>query len=210
VALERGIDAAVASRNLIAFEKAPQDARKRIVGVVDEIARALQGRHVFDLTGVANDACAKLMFDAEKTSRKALADAAGWLMPSLLRARRQPVSLMVAALFPIIYRELAQADDVPDLFRFIPFFDWDRCKSARHELVNAFISSSWNAGDLALTACRCGDIAKILKRVVKSNGGEEYLKRIENDLARLNEDSRRVVKRVIADIRLDRSYKIDW
>jgi hypothetical protein len=98
-------------------------ARKRIVGAVGEIARALQGRRVIDLTQVANDACANLMFDAEKTSRNALVDAAGWLMPSLLSARRQPVSLMIAALFPIIYGELAKADDVPDLLKFIPFFD---------------------------------------------------------------------------------------
>lgn len=208
--LERGIDAEIAVRNLIVFEKAPSAARKRIVGAVDEIARALQGRHVTDLAEVANDACARLMFDAEKTSPKALIDAAGLLMPSLLRARRQPVSLMIAALFPITYRELAKSDDVPDLLKFVPFFDWDRCKTARNELVNAFILSSWNAGDLALTACRCGDVAKILKRVANSYGGEEYLARIENDLGRLDDDARRFVKRLVAEIRADKSFKAGW
>lgn len=203
--LERGIDSEVASRNLIVFEKAPSAARKRIVGAVDEIARVLQGRHAIDLAEAANDACARLIFDAEKTSHKALADAAGRLMPSLLSARRQPVSLMIAALFPIIYRELAKADDVPDLLKFIVFFDWDRCKTARHELVETFMSSTWRAGDLALTAYRCGDVAKILKRVARSYGGKEYLARIENDLGRLSDDSRRVVKRAIDEIRSDRS-----
>lgn len=208
--LERDCDTAVASRNLIAFERAPTAARTRIVGAVDEIARALQGRHVIDLAEAANDACARLMFDAEKTSRKALVEAAGWLMPSLLRARRQPVSLMIAALFPMIYRELAKADDLPDLLKFVPFFDWDRCKTARRELVDAFMSSSWHAGDLALTASRCGDVALFLKRVVKSYGGEEYLVRIENDLGRLDDDGQRVIKSTIAEIRSDRSPKFDW
>ncbi|UCV07032.1 hypothetical protein [Dechloromonas denitrificans] len=208
--LGRGIDTDIASRNLIVFEKAPFAARKTIVGVVDEIARTLQGRLDIDLTQAANDACARLMFDAEKVSRTALVDAAGWLMPSLLRARRQPVSLVIAALFPMIYRVLEKADDVPDLLKFVPFFDWDRCKTARRELVDAFMSSSWSAGDLALTAYRCDDIARILKRVAKSCGGEEYLARIENDLGRLSEDGRRVVKRVIAEIRSDRSNKFDW
>jgi hypothetical protein len=104
------------------------------------------------------------------------------LMSSLFHARRQPVSRMIAALFPMIYQELAKADDIPDLLKFIPFLDWDRCNTARHELVTAFMSSSWRAGDLALTACRCGDIATILKRVARSYGGEEYLARIENNL----------------------------
>lgn len=205
--LERSINAEVASRNLIIFEKAPSPARKCIVGAVDEIARVLQGRHAFDLAEAANAACARLMFDAEKTSRKALLDAAGRLMPSLLRTRHQPVSLMIAALFPMIYWELAKSDDVPDLLKFFTFFDWDRCKSARRELVDAFMSSSWHAGDLALTACRCGDVALILKRVAKSYGGEEYLARIENDLGRLNDDGRRVVTRTIAEIRSDRPHK---
>lgn len=208
--LERGIDAEVASRNMIVFETAQPAARTCIVGAVDEIARALQGRHVIDLAEAANDACARLMFDAERTSHKALVDAAGWLIPSLLHARRQPVSLMIVALFPMIYRELAKTDDVPDLLKFVPFFDWDRCKSARHELVDAFMSSSWNAGDLALAACRCGDVRRILKRVAKSYGGEEYLARIENDLGRLNDDERRMVKHTIAEIRSDTSYKFDW
>ncbi|KVN70537.1 hypothetical protein WM03_08580 [Burkholderia ubonensis] len=210
VGLERDRDAAVASRNLIVFEKAPAAARTCIVEAVDKIACVLQGRHATDLTEAANDACARLMFDAEKTSRKALVDAAGWLIQSLLHARRQPVSLMIAALFPVIYQELAKADDVPDFLKFVPFFDWDRCKTARRELVNAFMSSSWKAGDLALTACRSGDIAKILKRVAASYGGEEYLTRIKSDLGRLNDDDRREVKRTIDEIRSDRSYKFDW
>lgn len=210
VGLGRDCAAAVASRNLIVFERAPSAARSCIVGAIDEIARALQGRPLVDLAKEANDACARLMFDAENTSRNALVDAAGWLMPSLLRARRQPVSLMIAALFPVIYRELAKANDVPDLLKVFPFFDWDRCKTARRELVDAFMSSSWHAGDLALTACRCGDVARILKRVAKSHGGEEYLARIENDLGRLNDDGRSAVMRTISEIRSDRSYKFDW
>ncbi len=200
-ALERGIDAEVASRNLIAFNKAPPAARKRIVGAVDEIARALHGRRAIDLTEVANDAGAWLMFDAEDTSRKALVDAAAWLTPSLLRARHQPVSLLIAALFPIVYREQAKSDDTSDFLRFIPFLEWDRCRAARHELVEAFMSSSWKAGNLALTACRCRDTTKILERVLWSSRGEEYLARIENDLGRLDDESRRLVKRTIAEIR---------
>lgn len=208
--LERGVDVEVAIRNLLVFERAPSTARQRIVQAVDEIARSLQGRHVIDLNQAAYDACARIMFDAEKDSPEALLDAARWLMPSLLSATRQPVSLMLAALFPKVYQELAKSADVPDLMKFMPFFDWDRCKTARSALVSAFMSSSWRAGDLAITACLCGEVEKILQRVAVSNGGEAYLTRIESDLGRLNDSGQRVVKRAIAEIRADKSYKIGW
>lgn len=205
--LEQRVSAEVAIRNIIAFDKAPTSVRKRIVVAVDEIARALRGRYLIDLSEAANDACARLMLDAEKTSSKALVDAAGLLMPSLLRARQQPVSPLIAALFPIIYRELAKEDDVPELLKFIPFFDWDRCKTARHELVSAFMSSSWKAGDLALIACRCKDIPKILMGVSRSYGGEDYLMRIKNDLGRLDADDRRRVEHFIDKFRAGKSHK---
>lgn len=38
--------------------------------------------------------------------------------------------------------------DVPDLLKFVPFIDWDRCKSARREFVSAFMSSSRAPADL--------------------------------------------------------------
>ena len=170
----------------------------------DEIARVLQERYSCDLAEEANDACARLIFDAVKTSYISLIEPAGRLMPLLLSSRHKPVSLMIAALFPIIYRELAKADDVPDILKFIPFFDWDRCKNARHGLVEAFMSSNWRAGDLALTAYRCGDVGKILERVAKSPGGEEYLSRVENDLGRLSADVQRFVGRTIDELRSHR------
>lgn len=207
VGLERDNDADVANRNLVAFERAPSAARARIVEAVDEIGRVLQGRRTIDLTVEANDACARLMIDAEKTSYEALINAAGWLLPSLLRSRSQSVSLLIAALFPAVYRELAKADEVPSLLKLVPFYDWDRCKAARNELVDAFMSSSWSPGDLALTAYRCEDVARILMRVAKSFGGEEYLGRIERDLGHLNNDGKRAVKHAIAEIRSDESHK---
>lgn len=207
VGLGDGLDAEIATRNMIAFEKSPLGARKRLVEAIDEIAWVIRGRTDIDLAEEACDACAKLMFDAEKTSRKSLIEAAGLLMPSLLRARRQPVSLMVAALFPVIYEELAKADDVPSLLMFIPFFDWDRCKAARREVVNSFMSSSWRAGDLALTACRCGDLVKILKQVYRCYGGEKYLIQIEDDLDRFDREVQHLVRSVIAEILLSQSSK---
>ena len=151
------------------------------------------------------------MFEAEKTAPRALLDASGRLMPMLMRHPREPVSLMVAAAFPMVYRELAKEDDVPDLLKFIPFLDWDRCKAARHELVSTFMSSSfWSPADLALTACRCGDVGKILRRTAKSYGGEEYIERLTREAGRLPDECRLTVERTISHIRSDPSAKFDW
>lgn len=199
--LGRDCGAALVSRNLVAFESAPTAARTRFVDAVAEIARALQGRKIIDLSESASDACARIMGDAENASPKALSEAAGWLMPSLLEARQCPVSLMVATLFPIIYRELGESHEVPDFLRFVLFFDFDRHKTAARELVDAFMASSWPAGDLAMTACRCGDVAIFLKRVAKSYDGEKYLMKIEDDLGRLSGHDQRLVKATIAEVR---------
>lgn len=207
VGLERGIETEVAIRNLIVFERAPSSAREHVVQAVDEVARAIQGRRPLDLNEPAYDACARIMFDAEKAAPKELHDAANWLMPSLLRAGRQPVSLLVAALFPMNYRELISADNSPSIFKLVSLFDLDRGRIARSELVNTFMASSWRAGDLALTALRCGDIERILKQVATSYGGGAYLARIESDLGRLEQKHQYQVVRKINEIRSGKSQK---
>lgn len=199
--LNHSIEAGVASRNLIIFDKANPVVRESIVVKIDVVARILLERGGMDLTEAANDACAKLMFDAEDLSRNSLMDAASMLIPSLMRARHKPVSLMLSVLFPIVYRELARSGSVPEpLHLFFLFLDWDRCKTARNEIVRAFMHSNWRPGDLALTACRCGDLVKILKQIAKSYNGEEYLIRIDNDLENFDLDTRRLVKRLIAEL----------
>ena len=128
----------------------------------------------------------------------------GRLLPTLMRSTEWPVSIMIASAFPFIYRELAKQDDVPDLFKFIPFIDWDRCKAARQKLVDAFMSSQvWAPGDLALTACLCSDIDQILRRTAKSVGGEAYIDRLIEDLQRLPKDCREQTMQAISKIRLN-------
>ncbi|WP_339496834.1 GAP1-N1 domain-containing protein [Pseudomonas sp. EA_15y_Pfl1_P101] len=199
--LARELNFEIASRNLIAFENAPLAVRQQIVKAARDIAYALIGRHNINLTEAACNACAKLMMDADKVLGKEFVNVSGELMPTLLHCRYEPVSSIVAVLFPIVYREFAKADDVPDLLKFVPFVDWDRCKSARNELVDVFISSSWAPVDLAITACRCSEVERILNRVAKSKDGENYIKKIESDLERLDDEQRRSVRYTISQIK---------
>lgn len=210
IGLDPHISASIASRNMIAFRKASQPARLRFVWSIAEVAQVLRARRGFDLDAAAADACAALFFEAEQVTPSALLIAAGHLVTMLLGERKRPVSMMIAALFPSIYREAAKEDDVPDLLKFVPFFDWSRSKAARHELVSAFMHSSWEPGDLALTAWRCGEPGKILRRVAKQYGGGEYLDRVAWDLKRLPPACQTAVKRCLKEIKSDWASKYDW
>lgn len=188
--LGRGVDGATASRNMVALRRATQPARLRAAWAMEDIARTLVQRQDLDLDAAAAEACAALMLDAEKVAPRALLSAAGHLLPVLLKSRDRPVSPMIVAAFPSVHRELARYDEVPDLFKFIPFFDWDRCKAARHELVDAFMSSSWPPSDLALTACRTGEVSKILRRIGQQHNGKRYLRRLASEIEALADDCR--------------------
>lgn len=194
------ISADIASRNMIVFNKAPSVVRIRLIEKVDYLATNMKRRRNMDFTGAAYHACAQLMFDAEKLARPALIRAAGILVPLLLRDRFSPVSGLLAALFPVAYVELSHSSDVPDSLRFMfAYFDWDRCKTARKELIRAFISSNWAPGDFALIACKCQDASKIFKQMAKTRQGEQYLSRIMDNLYDLNSENRLFVKRMISD-----------
>ncbi len=198
--LGRNVDGATASRNMVALRRATQPARLRAAWAMEDIARMLVQRPNLDLDTAAMEACAALMLSAEKVAPKALLLAAGLLMPVLLRSRDRPVSPMIVAAFPSVHRELARVDEVSDLFKFITFFDWDRCKAARHELVDAFMSSSWPPLDLALTACRTKEVSKILRRVGKQYGGSNYLERITSEIDRVPKECRSMIEREIFEI----------
>ena len=188
------VDGATASRNMVALRRATPPARLQAAWAMEDIARMLVQRPNLDLDTAAVEACAALMLYAEKVAPKAHLLAAGLLMPVLLKSQDRPISPMIVAAFPSVHRELARFDEIPDLFKFITFFDWDRCKAARHELVDAFMSSSWPPSDLALTACRTKEVSKILRRVGKRYGGNNYLKRITSEVERLPKDCRSIIE----------------
>ncbi|KIU30546.1 hypothetical protein SR39_20605 [Methylobacterium radiotolerans] len=198
--LGRDLDGVTASRNMVALGRATQPARLRAAWAMEDIARTLVQRPSLDLDAAAVEACAALMLDAEKVAPRALLSASGHLLPVLLRSRDRPISPMIVAAFPSVHRELARYDDVPDLFKFIPFFDWDRCKAARHELVDAFMSSSWPPSDLALTACRTGEVSKILRRIGQQKNGKKYLKRLTHETAKLTDDCKFMISSELAEI----------
>ncbi|OCX33136.1 hypothetical protein QU42_00255 [Bradyrhizobium sp. UASWS1016] len=202
--LENSVSTFCVNRNLVAFGLASIPARAKIIEAIEEVARALETHHTIGFDQAAADSCAALLWDAHVRNSISLLRASGRLLPKMLRAQHAPVSAVIAATFPSIYRELAKEDEVPNILKFVPFFDWDRCKAARRELVDAFLASpQWRPADLALTACRSSDVDRIIGRLAKSGGGDIYMRRVYDGLANLPPACRDEVTRKISRIRGD-------
>jgi hypothetical protein len=200
--LGRQADTDVLNRNLIAMGLSGEAARNRFIERIGEITEMLGSRYVLELSKDAASSLANLIWAAQTLKPTVALAAAGQLLPQLFRSWSAPVSMLVAACFPVVYRELASKEDVPDLLRFIPFLDWDRCKSARKELVDTFMmASAWAPEDLALTAFLCLDLDRILGRVAESHGGDQYLAHILAGSQRLPDGPRAATEATIGRLR---------
>ncbi len=194
VGLSKSVSATVISRNLVAIDGANTPARSQFVAHISAIAESLTSRYSLEMSHDGALACANLMYAAQGHNASGALAAAGQLLPTLFRSRRIPLSALVAATFPVVYRELALKEDVPDLLRFVPFLDWDKCKAARRELVDAFMSApSWAPEDLAWTACQCRDVERIIGRACRSYGGSQYVETILSRIGNLPSDCRAAV-----------------
>ncbi len=192
----------VVSRNLVAMNNCSPATRAQFVFFIVDIAEALTSRYSLEMSAEGANACASLMYSAQSVNLGNALAAAGRLVPATFRARRLPLSSLIAATFPIVYRELAAKDEVPDLLRFIPFLDWDKCKAARRELVEVFLTSpSWAPEDFALTAYRCMDMDRIFDRTREVHGGEEYLDFVEANAAKLESTFRDAVVAALHRVR---------
>ena len=206
VGLNRNLAPDVLSRNVIAIDSTSAQVRSRFFANFDELAETLASRYVLDLSAEAASSCASLLWAAQSQHPRVAVAASGRLLPQLLRSTRSPVSIVVAAAFPIVYKELAAQDDVPEMLKFVPFIDWDKCKAARRELVDAFLSTSiWAPEDLALTAFLCVDIDRILGRIRKAYGGPQYLDQMLERSTKLPVQCREAVQAAAARLTSSRS-----
>lgn len=202
VGFDRRVPCQVVSRNILAFNRASDDARTAIVGQSEILARSLVDRRTFDLSVQAAEACSDLLWDARLVAPQAMLRASHILLPFLLRARREPASPLVAAVFPAVYSHLKKQSDAPDILGFWGLVEWDRCKVARRELVSAFLLSDWRPVDLALAGARAGDLPRIFEWLVRQDRGEAYLRSIERDVGSIGEPWQSEVRTAIGGLRV--------
>jgi len=190
VGLQHGVSPAAASRNLVSFGNAPEAVRRHILTGVEEMAAALGGRHQLDISKEAAEAAAKLLWEYGTVTTNGFVRAATTLLPLALNERREVASPLIAAAFPPVYRELAKGSAFDLLSLMFVFLDWDKCKSARRRLTDAFVHSEWRISDIATAAVRAGDPVRILGGIAQEHGGEQVLRDLIADLNQVPEDVR--------------------
>lgn len=186
------------SANLILLDSVPHDTRTAILRHVDELSDRLISHRSSDLEESAYSAWAAMIADAASVDYGAQLRAAISTLSFALKLPRRPVSALIVASFPVVHAQLLQSKGDDD-FRTIPallllpftfFSDWDRAKSARKELVNAYLASAWPPVDLLLAAINAGADRAILSRLSRSASGRRYIEKIHRDSLNLSTHAR--------------------
>jgi len=165
------------------------DLRLGVLARIEVLTDRLVSRRGDGLSRLAAESWATLLSEAGSVSRNAQTSAAMAVLPYAFRHTSEPLSSLVVAAFPIVYEQLKAGNEPAGLFQMLFFQDWDRCKTARRSLVQAFMQSSWPPGDLLLIAVRAGDPQRILRLVSREFNGNRYLSLIAEDLRRFPEDA---------------------
>ncbi|MBQ4853589.1 hypothetical protein IMW82_02710 [Rhodanobacter sp. B2A1Ga4] len=202
VGLQRGVSPAAASRNLVAFGRAPVAARGSLLAGIEEMAGAMTGRRQLDMSTEAVEAAAKMLWESGSVTANGFVRASAILLPFALGDRREAASPLIAAAFPPVYRELAK-DSAIDLLSYVfVFLDWDKCKSARRRLTDAFVHSEWRISDIAIAAVRAGDPVRILGRIARQRGGEKVLQGLSADLKQVPAEVRKPIRAALKELGL--------
>ena len=197
------------SENLVALNAAPRDVRDGVVGIVDTLSRYLVERRREELDEAAYRAWAEMLADAVAADPGRRIKAAGTVLGFAFRHVSYPVSALVVAAFPTVYRERGKLRKLGgvgrDLFGIFSYSwaSWKKPKDVRRELmdalVTAFLLSSWPPADLIVTALDAGIGERVVKRVRRRFLGTRYLESIGKDAERLDDELRGRVLACVGD-----------
>lgn len=97
---------------------------------------------------------------------------------------RLPVGRVVSEAFFDVYEAVTAGEKLPvEAGNLFGFFDWDKGKELRRALVEAFMSSIWSPGLLAMAVPDARLLRKIVRRVSRQWAGQRYVQAMVIDLA---------------------------
>ena len=185
------------SENLEALNTGPAEIRRGVIGVVDELSRHLVERRWELLDEAAYRAWAAMLADAATAKPERQIKAAATAFAFALRHALYPVSPLIVASFPIVYRELPKLKKLGLGKELLPFSSpywlrWKKPKEARRELIDAlvstFLNSSWPPADLMIAAIEAGVGEHVVNSIGKRFLGSRYLEEIGKDTKRLDDE----------------------
>lgn len=123
-----------------------------------------------------------------------------------------PMGQVVAETFADVYAVAIKKNVEPPSFWSALFgtYDWDKGKDLRNSLVDAFSRSRWAPGDLAIAATRAGILRKIFKRLHRQTRGDEYIRRMQQDLSRRTDKSALQATENLTPLIADPDFYEEW
>jgi hypothetical protein len=196
-------------RNIVLLNSADEDIRRKVLNEIDYLTTRLTLRPDIELDEASADCWASLLRDAGEVNSEAQEIAAEAALGYAIRTRRDGLGPIVVASFPIVYRRLRDGEEPKSPFNVFFFIDWDRCRVARGDLVDAFLHASWPPSDLLLAASEAEDTERILERLTTTRQGRSYLQRIRNDLSRVHLAQRIHLERELDKFQMAHARSLD-
>lgn len=163
------------SENLVLLSETTDHVKNILAPKVDELTELLTKRHGPIPRADAIDSLARFIQYSGRVAGAAQLRAASTALQYALNRRYLEVSSLVVACFPIVYEELRQSRSTPSFLSYFTFVDWDRCRSARNELVDAFLSAVWQPADLVATAVAVNELPEIVDILQQRRKGRDYI-----------------------------------
>jgi hypothetical protein len=185
------------SDNVVLLNRATSKIRTGVLAEIDELTARLISRRHERISEEFVASWAQLLSDSGAINQRAQTNAAGGVLSFALEKRNKAVSPLIVVAFPIVYQELRSGKETPSLFSLF-FPDWDRCKTARQNIVEAFLHSGWPTTDLIRAVEPTGDLGRVLKRVLRDRKGESFLMRLRRDVNKLSIEERAQMETAIS------------
>jgi hypothetical protein len=123
---------------------------------------------------------------------------------------RLPVGNVVSSAFPPVYDAVVsgKANSITD--EMFGYFDWDKAKKLRRDIIDAFVASCWPPEELALIASKCQILRKVFNRLRRKWGGDEYLRSVIEGLKKRNTPEALSVRSELLTIVNDPDFFEPW
>jgi hypothetical protein len=185
------------SDNIVLLNDTSPRIRAGVLKEIEELSDRLISRRHQAISKELVGAWTKLLTDSGKVNRRAQMSAAGKILSFAIEEHDKAVSPLIVVAFPIVYAELRAGHDAPSLISFF-FTDWDRCKTARKDIVHAFVNSVWPPSDLIKAVEPTGDLGLVFKRILRERNGESYLSALRQDVGKFTVRERKILEESIA------------
>lgn len=187
LATPNGVSTRRVAANLVLLSTVSEQVRRTAATAIEDLCERLIHRYGENLGEAGYNAWAVLLRESGNVSPITQLRASLPTLSFAMGKRDLPVSALIGAAFPPVYTELLRSTGDED-FKRLPallklplsiFIDWDRAKSARHELVDAYLYSSWPPADLLLTSLAAGIQSETLRRLAGTHRGRDYIVAID-------------------------------